>query len=416
AAGIPDVLGGALARGPRARRDRAVTALALRLGAPRHPRQRAGGAIERRRRHAYQARRLRADRLRHGDGRRVDLSAEAADFPRHRLQRQRLDRLRHLHHRDRRHRPGGGADHRHHHIFHFAADACRSRQPLSSHAGRRRHRRDAVGAEGHLGLSRRALRLATPAAGAALALCRGCPHNLILKQSRERTMAANSDKVIITCAITGAIHPPPMSEALPITPDQIAEQAIGAADAGAAILHLHARNLQDGRPTGDPAMFMQFLPRIKQSTDAVINITTGGSPTMAVEERLAGVMKLSPEMCSLNMGSMNFGLYPMVARYKTWKHDWEEPYLLGTRETIFRNTFADIEKISKLMGEGQGTKFEHECYDVGHLYNLAHGVDRGWFKPPIFLQLIFGILGGIGADMENLSFMKRTADKLFGDD
>jgi uncharacterized protein (DUF849 family) len=163
-------------------------------------------------------------------------------------------------------------------------------------------------------------------------------------------------------------------------------------------------------------MFMQFLPRIKQATDSVINITTGGSPTMPVEERLAGVMKLSPEMCSLNMGSMNFGLYPMVARYKSWKHDWEKPYLLGTNETIFRNTFADIEKISKLMGEGHGTKFEHECYDVGHLYNLAHGVDKGWFKPPIFLQLIFGILGGIGADMENLMFMKRTADKLFGDD
>jgi uncharacterized protein (DUF849 family) len=229
-------------------------------------------------------------------------------------------------------------------------------------------------------------------------------------------MAAKSDKVIITCAVTGAIHTPTMSEALPITPDQIAEQAIGAAEAGAAILHLHARNAKDGRPTGDPAVFMQFLPRIKQSTDAVINITTGGSPTMAVEERLAGVMRLSPEMCSLNMGSMNFGLYPMVARYKSWKHDWEEPYLTGTKETIFRNTFADIEKISKLMGEGHGTKFEHECYDVGHLYNLAHGVDRGWFKPPIFLQLIFGILGGIGADMDNLMFMKRTADKLFGDD
>ena len=229
-------------------------------------------------------------------------------------------------------------------------------------------------------------------------------------------MAAKSDKVIITCAVTGAIHTPTMSDALPVTPDQIAEQAIGAAEAGAAILHLHARNPQDGRPTGDPAVFMQFLPRIKQATDAVINITTGGSPTMAVEERLAGVMKFSPEMCSLNMGSMNFALYPMAARYKKWKHDWEEQYLLGTNQTIFRNTFADIEKISKLMGEGHGTKFEHECYDVGHLYNLAHGVDKGWFKPPIFLQLIFGILGGIGADMENLMFMKRTADKLFGDD
>ncbi|TMK11883.1 MAG: 3-keto-5-aminohexanoate cleavage protein, partial [Alphaproteobacteria bacterium] len=169
-------------------------------------------------------------------------------------------------------------------------------------------------------------------------------------------MAAKSDKVIITCAVTGSIHTPTMSEALPITPDQIAEQAIAAAEAGAAILHLHARNPQDGRPTGDPAVFMQFLPRIKQATDAVVNITTGGSPTMTVDERLAGVMKFSPEMCSLNMGSMNFALYPMVAKYKTWKHEWEKPYLLGTDQIIFRNTFADIEKISKLMGEGHGTK------------------------------------------------------------
>jgi uncharacterized protein (DUF849 family) len=222
--------------------------------------------------------------------------------------------------------------------------------------------------------------------------------------------------VIITCAVTGAIHTPTMSPYLPITPDESAADAIAAAEAGAAILHLHARDPQDGRPTPDPKVFMQFLPRIKQATDAVVNITTGGSPTMPVEERLAGVMTFSPEMCSLNMGSMNFALYPMAARYKKWKHAWEEPYLLGTNETIFRNTFADIEKISKLMGEGHGTKFEHECYDVGHLYNLAHGVDKGWFKPPIFLQLIFGILGGIGADMENLLFMKRTADKLFGDD
>jgi len=229
-------------------------------------------------------------------------------------------------------------------------------------------------------------------------------------------MAAKSDKVIITCAVTGSIHTPTMSEALPITPDQIAEQAIAAAEAGAAILHLHARNPQDGRPTGDPAVFMQFLPRIKQATDAVVNITTGGSPTMTVDERLAGVMKFSPEMCSLNMGSMNFALYPMVTKYKTWKYEGEKPYRLGTDQIIFRNTFADIEKISKLMGEGHGTKFEHECYDVGHLYNLAHCVDKGWFKPPIFLQLIFGILGGIGADHENLLHMKRIADKLFGDE
>src|SRR5262249_13203386 len=276
------------------------------------------------------------DRAGDGNDRRFDLPAEVAHLPRHRVQRQRLDRLRHLHHGDRRDRPGGGGHHQHHRGFCFSADAFRPRQSLSSHAGRRRHRSDAVGAEGHLGVSRRPLRLAAAAAGAALALCGGCPHNLSLKEppptDRERPMAAKSDKVIITCAVTGAIHTPPMSDASPGTPDQIAEPAIGPAEAGAAILHLHARDPKDGRPTGDPAMFMQFLPRIKQSTDAVINITTGGSPTMAVEERLAGVMKLSPEMCSLNMGSMNFGLYPMVARYKSWKHEWEEPYLTGTRE------------------------------------------------------------------------------------
>jgi uncharacterized protein (DUF849 family) len=206
-----------------------------------------------------------------------------------------------------------------------------------------------------------------------------------------------------------------MSDALPVTPDQIAEQAIGAAQAGAAILHLHARDPRDGRPTPDPKVFMQFLPRIKQACDAVINITTGGSVKMTVEERLAAPLAASPEMCSLNMGSMNFALYPMAARFKTWKHGWEEDYLLQSDDNIFRNTFRDIEKITKLLGEGRGTKFEHECYDVGHLYNLAHCVDRGWFKPPIFLQLIFGILGGIGPDMDNLMFMKRTADKLFGD-
>jgi uncharacterized protein (DUF849 family) len=230
-------------------------------------------------------------------------------------------------------------------------------------------------------------------------------------------MAAKSDnKVIITCAITGSIHTPTMSDALPVTPNQIAEQAIAAAEAGAAILHLHARDPKDGRPTPDPAVFMQFLPRIKQSCDAVINITTGGGLAMTVEERLAAPLQASPEMCSLNMGSMNFALHPLADRYQNWKHEWEKQYLLQSAENIFRNTFRDIEKIYKLMGEGHGTKFEHECYDVGHLYNLAHCVDRGLFKPPIFLQLIFGILGGIGADPENLMFMKRTADKLFGED
>jgi uncharacterized protein (DUF849 family) len=226
---------------------------------------------------------------------------------------------------------------------------------------------------------------------------------------------STSNKVIITCAVTGSIHTPTMSDALPITPDQIAEQAIAAAEAGAAILHLHARDPNDGRPTPDPKVFMQFLPRIKQSCAAVINITTGGSVKMTVEERLAAPLEASPEMCSLNMGSMNFALYPMAARYKQWKYAWEKDYLVGSDDNIFRNTFRDIEKIYKLLGEGHGTKFEHECYDVGHLYNLAHCIDRGLFKPPVFLQLIFGILGGIGPDMENLMFMKRTADKLFGD-
>jgi uncharacterized protein (DUF849 family) len=227
-------------------------------------------------------------------------------------------------------------------------------------------------------------------------------------------MAQASNKVIITCAITGSIHTPTMSDALPITPDQIARQAIDAAQAGAAVLHLHARDPKDGKPSPDPAVFMQFLPRIKQSCDAIINITTGGSVTMTLEDRIAAATKLSPEMCSLNMGSMNFALYPMAARYKSWKYDWEEQYLLQSDQNIFRNTFRDIERIYKLLGEGQGVKFEHECYDTGHLYNLAHCIDRGLFKPPVFLQLIFGILGGIGPEIDNLLFMKRTADRLFG--
>jgi len=225
-----------------------------------------------------------------------------------------------------------------------------------------------------------------------------------------------SNKVIITCAVTGSIHTPTMSDALPITPDQIAAQAIDAAKAGAAILHLHARDPKDGRPSPDPAVFMQFLPRIKQSCDAVVNITTGGSVIMTLEDRLAAALACSPEMCSLNMGSMNFALYPMARRYKSWKFDWEEPYLLSSDANIFRNTFRDIERIYKLLGEGHGVKFEHECYDTGHLYNLAHCIDRGLFKPRVFLQLIYGILGGIGPDLDNLYFMKRTADRLFGKD
>jgi 3,5-dioxohexanoate:acetyl-CoA acetone transferase len=222
-------------------------------------------------------------------------------------------------------------------------------------------------------------------------------------------------KVIITCAVTGSIHTPTMSPHLPLTPDEIAAQAIGAAEAGAAILHLHARDPKDGRPTPDPAVFMQFLPRIKQACDAVVNITTGGGHNMTVDDRLAAPLKASPEMCSLNMGSMNFGLYPMLGRYKEFKHDWEPKYLEMTRDFIFKNTFKDIERILKDLGEGHGTRFEFECYDVGHLYTLAHFLDRKLVKPPLFVQTIFGILGGIGADPENVVHMKTIADKLFGE-
>jgi len=222
-----------------------------------------------------------------------------------------------------------------------------------------------------------------------------------------------ANKVIISCAVTGAMHTPTMSDALPITPEQIAEQAIGAAEAGAAVLHLHARKPETGEPTGDPGVFMQFLPVIKQRTDAVINLTTGGSPTMSVADRIAGARRASPELCSLNMGSMNFAIFPAAARYKEWKYDWEENYLKSSDDFIFRNTFRDIEYILKTMSDA-GTKFEHECYDVGHLYNLAHFLDRGLIKPPFFVQMIFGILGGIGPDLDNLTFMKQTADRLFG--
>ena len=229
-------------------------------------------------------------------------------------------------------------------------------------------------------------------------------------------MARQPNKVIITCAVTGGIHTPSMSDALPITPDQIARSAIEAAEAGASILHLHARDPQDGRPSPSAEVFMQFLPRIKQATDAVLNITTGGGLNMRMEERLEGAMASRPEMASLNMGSMNFGIFPMAWKDRAWKHDWEKPYLLGTDDFIFRNTFRDIEHILRNLGEAHGTRFEHECYDVGHLYNVAHFVDRGLLKPPFFIQMIFGILGGIGAAPENLMFMKETADKLFGDD
>ena len=229
-------------------------------------------------------------------------------------------------------------------------------------------------------------------------------------------MAAENSKVIITCAVTGGIHTPTMSDHLPVTPDEIAAQSIEAAEAGASILHLHARDPQTGEPTPDPAVFMQFLPRIKQATDAVINITTGGGVTMSVGERLAAPLQARPEMCSLNMGSMNFGIFRSADRFSNWKHSWEEPYLRNTDDHIFRNTFRDITRIIRDLGEGCGTRFEHECYDVGHLYNLAYFVDEGMIRPPFFVQMIFGILGGIGVDMENLTHMKRTADKLFGAD
>jgi uncharacterized protein (DUF849 family) len=222
-------------------------------------------------------------------------------------------------------------------------------------------------------------------------------------------------KIIITCAVTGAIHTPSMSEHLPITPEQIAEQSIAAAEAGASIIHLHARDPVDGRPTPDPDVFMAFLPRIKQSTDAVINVTTGGGLGMTLDERLAAPLRASPEMCSLNMGSMNFNIAPSAARVKSWKHAWEKPYLENTTNYIFRNTFQDIEQVVERLGKGHGTRFEFECYDVGHLYNLAHMMDRGVVEGPLFVQTIFGILGGIGAEQRNLHFMRETADRLFGD-
>jgi uncharacterized protein (DUF849 family) len=222
-------------------------------------------------------------------------------------------------------------------------------------------------------------------------------------------------KVIITCAVTGAIHTPSMSEHLPVTPQQIAEQSIAAAEAGASIIHLHARDPQTGEPTPDPAVFMQFLPVIKQSTDAVVNITTGGGMNMTVEDRLAAPLLARPEMASLNMGSMNFNIAPSAARIKAWKHAWEKPYLERTVNHIFRNTFQDIEQIVERLGKGHGTRFEFECYDVGHLYNLAHMLDRKVVEPPLFVQTIFGILGGIGAEPRNLMLMRETADRLFGD-
>ena len=222
-------------------------------------------------------------------------------------------------------------------------------------------------------------------------------------------------KVIISCAITGGIHTPSMSPYLPITPEEIARDSIAAAEAGAAIIHLHARDPVTGEPTPDPSVFMRFLPVIKQSTDAVVNITTGGGLNMTLEERLAAPLKAAPEMCSLNMGSMNFNIAGAAARVKQWKHAWEKPYLEKTDNFIFRNTFKDIAGIVEQLGKGHGTRFEFECYDIGHLYNLAHCLDKGIVEPPLFVQSIFGITGGIGPDPRNLLFARETADKLFGD-
>ena len=222
-------------------------------------------------------------------------------------------------------------------------------------------------------------------------------------------------KDINTCAVTGGAHTPTMSDALPVTPAEIADQGIAAVEAGAAILHLHARNPETGQPTGDPDIYAQFLGVIRQRTDAIVNITTGGSATMPMIDRLAAATRFRPEMCSLNMGSINFAFFPAAKRIKTWKHAWEEAYVVNSDDYIFRNTFRDIAHILQTLGDA-GTRFEHECYDVGHLYNLAHFVDRGMVKPPFFIQMIFGILGGIGPDLENLMFMKATADRLFGRD
>ena len=226
---------------------------------------------------------------------------------------------------------------------------------------------------------------------------------------------AKSRKVIITCAVTGSIHTPSMSPHLPVTAQEIADAAIGAAEAGASVVHLHARNPQDGRPDQSPEAFSPFLKVIKQRSNVVVNITTGGAPTMTAEERVRPAATFKPEVASLNMGTMNFGLYPMIPRYKgKFKYDWEEPYLERSRAGMFKNTFADIEYILSTCAEN-GTRFEVECYDVGHLYTLRHFLDRGLIKAPIFVQGVFGILGGIGTHPEDVMMMKRTADRLLGD-
>lgn len=228
-------------------------------------------------------------------------------------------------------------------------------------------------------------------------------------------MAASNRKVIVSCAVTGSIHTPSMSPHLPANADQIAQSAIEAAEAGATVLHLHARDNADGRPTQDPDAFMEFLPRIKQSTNAVLNLTTGGSPHMPVEERMRPASKLAPEVASLNMGSMNFGLFPMLKRFDDFQHEWEREFLEKSKDLVFKNTYQDIEHILTTC-QGNGTRFEFECYDTSHLYNLAYFLDQKLVTPPLFVQTVFGILGGIGGHFEDIMHMKRTADRLFGND
>ncbi len=223
-------------------------------------------------------------------------------------------------------------------------------------------------------------------------------------------------KIIITCAVTGSIHTPSMTPHLPITAEEITDEAVAAAQAGASVLHLHARDPINGRPTALAEHFMAFLPRMKQASDAVVNITTGGSATMTLDDRLAAPMVAEPEMCSLNMGSMNFALYPAAQKISDWKYDWEKPFLEGSEDLVFKNTPRDIAYVVTEMGEKRGARFEFECYDLSHLYMLRHFADRGLVKPPYFIQFVFGVLGGMGADPENLTHMKRIAEKLFGDD
>jgi uncharacterized protein (DUF849 family) len=228
-------------------------------------------------------------------------------------------------------------------------------------------------------------------------------------------MADMSKPVIVTCAPTGGIHTPTMSPHLPVTPDEIANAAIGAAEAGAAIIHLHARNPQTGQPDPRPELFAEFMPQIAKSSDAVLNVSTGGGLGMTREERLRAAVATSPEMASLNVGSLNFGIFPMLEKYSEWKHDWEPRFLEMTRDFVFKNTFADLEYVVKELGQGHGTKFEFECYDLGHLYNLAWLIEQGWVEPPFFIQMVFGVLGGVGADLDNLLHMHTVAERLFGD-